>query len=267
MRMRQNGVLFVVVILLTMTGFTQAEQDKLGVEVDVTWVSKYLWHGFPVFDDQPAFHPSINLDLYDTGFSIKVWGAFGDASRVKTYQEFDYTLAYDCRAFEGANYATDIRFNFIFYDFKEWGIDKHEVGAGFTWPNICPTGIVPGYYFGCMWPRTHYGTGDSYLQGDASGFIHVFSLAYDLTVPGFLPDTDEQVLNLTTDLTYNDGYGARYGGPTADHDWSHTTFGIATDIAIGELTFTPAVYYQISMDKSVNDEDELVTGLSMSYSF
>ena len=267
MRIKQNGVLFIVVTLLARTGFAQAEQRKLGVEVDATWVSKYLWHGFPIFGDQPAFQPSINFDLYGTGFSIEVWGAFGDSGRVETYQELDYTLAYDCRVLEDTDYATDIRFNFIFYDFKQWGIDKHEVGAGFTWPNIIPDGIVPGYYIGCMWPRTHYGTGDGYLQGEASGFIHVFSLAYDLTVPGLLPNTDEQVLNLFTDLTYNDGYGARYRGPTADHDWSHITFGVATDIAVGEFTFTPALYYQLSMDSSVNEDDELVTGLSLLYSF
>ncbi len=265
--MKKKAILLAVVILLGTAGLVQAQEDKLGVELDVTWVSKYIWHGFPVFGDQPAFQPSINLDLYGTGFSIEVWGAFADASRVTTYQEFNYTLAYDCRAFEGADYATDIRFNFIFYDFKRWGIDKHEVGAGFTWPNICPAGVVPGYYFGSMWPRKHYGTGDHYLQGDASGFIHVFSLAYDLTVPGFLPNTDEQVLNLITDLTYNDGYGARYGGPTADHDWSHMTFGIATDVAVGELTFTPAVYYQISMDKSVNNDDEFWASFGLSYKF
>jgi len=267
MRMKQNGVLFVVVTVLAVTCFARAQEGKLGVEVDATWVSKYLWHGFPVFGDQPAFQPSVNLDLYGTGFSLEIWGAFGDSARVETYQELDYTLAYDCRALEDTDYATDIRFNFIFYDFKQWGIDKHEVGAGLAWPNIFPNGVVPGYYFGSMWPRKHYGTGDGYLQGNASGFIHVFSLAYDLTVPGFLPDTDEQVLNLSADLTYNDGYGARYRGPTADHDWSHSTFAVATDIAVGELTFRPAVYYQISMDSSVNDEDELVTGLSLLYSF
>jgi hypothetical protein len=274
---KQKEFLFVILILLTVTGFTnpaparsaemRAEQGKLGVKVDATWVSKYLWHGFPVFGDQPAFRPGINLDLYGTGFSINILGAFGDPGKVETYQEIDYTVAYDCNTFADTNYATDIKINYIFYDFKEWGIDKQEVGAGFIWPKICPAGIVPGYYIGSMWPRTHYGTGHNYLQSDAGGFIHVFSLSYDLTVPEFLTETGERIVHLTSDLTYNDGYGARYGGPTADHDWSHATFGASTDIAIGALIFKPAVYYQISMDKSVNDENELVTSLGLSYRF
>lgn len=40
--MEQKGVLFfVVTFMLTMIGLTQAEQGKLGVEVDAAWVSKY----------------------------------------------------------------------------------------------------------------------------------------------------------------------------------------------------------------------------------
>jgi len=40
--MEQNGVLFfVVTFMLTMKDLTQAEQGKVGVEVDAAWVSKY----------------------------------------------------------------------------------------------------------------------------------------------------------------------------------------------------------------------------------
>ena len=71
------------------------------------------------------------------------------------------------------------------------------------------------------------------------------------------------IISLTADVTYNDGFGSA----TADHDWSHATFGVSTGIALGELTFTPAVYYQSSFEDSVNTEDELWVSLSLAYSF
>lgn len=274
--MRNKGLLTVFLIFFIIAGSAQAQQDnsaieqnKLGIELDLTVVSKYLWHGFAVFGDQPALQPSVNFDFYDTGLSLEIWGTFADSEKVETYQEFNYTLAYDYHAFQDADYATDIRLGFIFYDFKQWGIDKHEIGAKFTWPNLCSAGIVPSYYFARMWPRDNYNDGpdNNYLQGDAAGFIHVLSLAYDLSVPGLINDTDEQILKLFTDITYNDGYGAPYGEPTAEHDWSHATFGISTDFAIGQLKLTPMVNYQLSMDDSVNEDDELVSGLSLSYRF
>ena len=73
----------------------------------------------------------------------------------------------------------------------------------------------------------------------------------------------EQVLSLTTNLVYNDGYG----GATVAHEWSHATFGVSTQIPVGELTFTPALYYQASMEDSVNPEDEFWASFGLSYSF
>ena len=88
-------------------------------------------------------------------------------------------------------------------------------------------------------------------------------------MPGFpifrllSPDTPEQVISLTADVTYNDGYGHT----TGDSDWSHATWGISTAVPVGEMTFTPAIYYQTSMDDAINTEDELWVGLSLTYSF
>ena len=81
------------------------------------------------------------------------------------------------------------------------------------------------------------------------------------------------VLKFTVDTTYNDGMGAPDPlGPAAaaasvDHDWSHMTWGLATDIALGPVTFTPAIYVQDSFDKSVNHEDEFYSTFSFTYRF
>jgi hypothetical protein len=260
--MTKKGILLSAVLLLAITVSSPADEKKVDVEVDLTYVSNYLWNGFPIFGGQPAFQPSFNFDLFDSGFSINLFGAFGDAAKTTIYEELNYTLAYENSIFSDAKYKTDYKLHFTFYDFKMWHIDKHEIGLQLTWPDVCSRGFVPGYYVACMWPRDHY-EGVNDLQGDASGFFHVFSLAYNLSAPGIMPDRPEQIVTLTADVTYNDGAGARYLGPTADHDWSHATFGASTDINIGEFILRPAISCQLSMDDSVNPNDVVVGSLSL----
>ena len=95
---------------------------------------------------------------------------------------------------------------------------------------------------------------------------------YSISVPGFLPENPEQVFTLSMDAVYNDGTYAtwnstRYSG--VDHDWSHILWGLSTDIRCPYTggTITPAIYYQTSMEDSVNEEDELWTGISFSMKF
>ena len=122
-------------------------------------------------------------------------------------------------------------------------------------------GLVPSYVLIKLWPYN----GDT-LNGEASGFAHVFMLDYGLSVPGILPDTDEQVLRLHSELVFNDGVDPR--GLGVDHDWSNIVFGVETDFDLGNnMSLTPGLYQQISMDDSVNDEDETWVNLSLKYKF
>ena len=43
------------------------ERSGLGVTADVTWVSKYVWRGYDLFDDHAAFQPSVDADLLGRG--------------------------------------------------------------------------------------------------------------------------------------------------------------------------------------------------------
>jgi len=74
-------------------------------------------------------------------------------------------------------------------------------------------------------------------------------------------------LSRISEFAYNDG--VHPGGGNVDHDWSNAVFGIATDFDLGgNFTLTPAIYHQITMDKSINpDQDETWVGLSVTYKF
>ena len=142
--------------------------------------------------------------------------------------------------------------------------DSQEFNLALSWPNLFPVGIVPSYIAIWNWPAE--GEGD--LPGvpkhrATAGYIHVFGLGYDLTVPGILPDNPEQVLSFSAAAVYNDGtYGAG-----VDHDWSHILWGVSTSIDLPYGTLTPAVYYQTSMEDTVNPEDEFWCGLSYGLKF
>jgi hypothetical protein len=265
--MKKKGMILCAVILLCVAGSVQA-QEELGVELDVTWVSKYIWRGFDVLDDKAAVQPSVNLDLFGTGFSAMIWASYsttgGTSSGVPAGRvnatEYDYVIKYDASLSEGEMCQLDMTANYIYYDFIDEptkAADAQELGVGFSMPNICAAGFVPRYYVGKIWASRS----DSWLVSNYGGWVHVLGVGYDMAIPGILPDTPEQILKLGADVTYNDGYAG------ANSDWSHATFSIAAPMPVGAVKVTPALYYQSSWEDTVNSEDELYCGLSVAYNF
>jgi hypothetical protein len=262
--MNRTSILLSVVMLSSLVGLAQADEGELGVTLDTTFVSKYIWHGFNFYGhDNGAVQPSVNVDLWGTGFGAMVWASWATKSGNRDLEEFDYVLYYGNSVFADTPYATNYTVNWLYYDFYDApsrGSDLQELNAQLSWPDLLPNGIVPNYTIGKLWQAR---SGAPALK-NIGGWVHVLGLGYDLVLPGMFPDTPEQIVSLMTDLTYNDGYGAA----AADHDWSHATVGASTSFSIVEnLDFTPSVYYQISMDDSVNDEDEIWTTLSLAYGF
>ena len=126
---------------------------------------------------------------------------------------------------------------------------------------------MPRYTAQYFWPAE--GGGPS---NDVTGWIHRFGLDYNLVVGEIIPNNPEQVFTFGWDITYNDGAGLAGTsdalGTDVDHDWSHMTWSVVTEIGCPwGGTFRPGLYYQTSMDDSVNDEDELWTGLSYTLEF
>jgi len=257
-------VVLVVGMLLSVAGLAKAQDEQLGVTLDVTYVSSYIWRGFDKYGpgSHSAIQPSIDVDLYGTGFGVKTWMSRANSSGYENQEEWNYTVYYSSSLFEDVSYATDYTISYIYYDYPDQPdnvADMQEINVAFSWPKICPAGIVPSYSIINMWPSE--GGGASNNNG---GWIHVFGLGYDLALPGILSDTDQQLVSLSCGLVYNDGTG----GGSVDHDWSHMVFGASTGFEVADnLTFTPGIYYQASMDDSVNTEDETWVSLSMTYKF
>ena len=258
------AVFAMVMLSMTVAGFA-AEGNvgkaggDLGIDVDATWVSKYIWRGMDLYGDKAAFQPSINFDLWGSGFSFNVWASYPGASGHVNATEMDYTLTYSDSVFDGETYKTDYAVSWVYYDYPETtssAADAQEFNIALEWPDLCPAGVVPHYFYGYLWTARGGGT---YAATEPEGSVHVFGLTYDFEVPSVdLPFT------FSADIVYNDGMG----GNTIEHDWSHAVWGLSTtvDCPAGG-TITPAIYYQTSMEDSVNKNDEFWTGISYSYSF
>lgn len=273
--MKKNGILLVAVILLSTVGLVQAQEGELHGTFDITYLNNYIWRGFDIYeDDHSAIQPSIDLDLYGTGFGVNILMSRANGSGYENAEELDVTLHYSNSLFESETYATDYKVGWVYYTFPDeprsgsttgQAADMQELFAALSLPEICPAGIVPSYTIVCMWPSE----GGSSVS-ENGGWAHIFGLGYDLTVAGLVPDIPEQVLHLSLEFVYNDGVapGPVTTGANVDHDWSHAVLGVSTDFDLGNnLTFTPSAYYQASMDDSVNDEDETWLSLSMKYKF
>ena len=97
-------ILVGLVVLLTAASMGYAQTGELSGKVDVTYGSKYLWRGFDVFNDKSAIHPSVDLNLFDTGFGLNVVGHRANSDGHEINERWDYTLYYQGYAFGGERY-------------------------------------------------------------------------------------------------------------------------------------------------------------------
>lgn len=276
------------VLLFALGGVVKAQDGELHGVIDLTYQSKYLWRGIDVYGDKSAFQPSVMLDLWGSGFGISAEGHRANSSGFETTERWDFTLFYKNIICPEEDFATQYLVGWRYFYFPDdpldgiaagssGEVDLQEIHAVFSWPKILPVeGLIPTYVLVKLWPAES----DSFVgsqaialpsgvttTGTASGFAHIFMLDYGLAVPGLSPDTPEQVFNLHAEAVFNDGVDPR--GIGVDHDWSNAVFGVSTGVELAEnVTLTPGVYYQVTMDKSINDDkDETWFTLGLSCSF
>ena len=257
----KKGILLIAVLFLFVEGSIQAEEGNLGVTLDLQYRSKWLSKGAEAYGQQGAFFKTIDLDLYGTGFGVKVTHRNDTASAYVNKQRFDYRPYYQSVLFEDQSYATNYNISAGYEHYP--GLARNvsnttwEWILAFSWPNIMPEGLVPSYI-----AHYEYAAGGNYTKPSGadmpSGWVHRFILGYDLETP-----QTPVPIHLSSEVAYTDGLGG------AAHDWSYATFGASTKFEITEnLAFVPGVYHQVSMDDSVcRRKDVTYCILSMRYKF
>jgi len=269
--MKKKAILLTVVILFSTGPLVQAQDGVISGSVDLTYKSKYIWRGYDWFDDDhSALQLGANIKIADTGFGLSLVNTRAISSGNgllgiphQDLERIDFTLYYGNVIYEDETYATNYSLGWVYYNLPDnspkFG-DMQEFFVSLSWPKICPAGVVPSYTIVRMWPSRSNSVLNSVV--DAGGWLHIFGIGYDLTVPPLVPELPEQVLHLSGSLVYNEGVLG------ADYDWSHFLFGATTDFDLGNnLALCPGLYFQASMDDSVNDEDEFWIDLGLKYKF
>jgi len=226
-----------------------------GEKVDVTFtnsfVTKYIWRGYDILNDDPAYQPSLDFSFGDSGFSANIWGSFalksGDTSGYEDLDELDYSLTYSRTLSDGLDGAL----GYVYYDYPKVNSsgDINEFWASLSLTDVLFAPTLSSYY---DFPQQG--------GGPERGWYHSLSLGYDLVVP----ELEEQVISLGAGLWYNDGASGVESGI------SHGTLDVSTEFAWGMFTVTPSLHYQLTagnVDDSINDEDEFWGGLDFSLSF
>jgi hypothetical protein len=255
-------ILLTAIVLLSTVPLVAAEQEKekekeLGVTFDLQYHSKWLSKGAEAYGQQGALFKTLGLDFYGTGFGVEVIHRNAIGSGYVDKERFDFKPYYKNQMFEGMPYAMNYNLSFEYEYYP--GLSRHKANTtyewifSFSWPNILPKGFVPSYIAHYEYPAF---SGDRYNY--VTGWVHRFKLDYNLDVPQ-LP----KPLCLSSEVAYTDGLGG------ASHDWSYATFGLGTGFDITKnLTFTPGVYHQISMDDSVSKRHNITYCiLGMKYKF
>jgi len=274
--MKAKAMVLCVVVLLSTTSLVQAQEQQLSGSVDLTYLSNYAFRGFDMYPEtngEGAIQPSINLDLFGTGFGLDVLMSRANKSGYENKEWGAYSVYYKNTVLEGQPCVTDYKVAYTFYNFPDLSSAENmqEISTKLSWPGIIGGGLVPSYTAICSWQSE----GNTNMTDGSSGWLHVLGLAYDTKIPGLTSDTPEQPLHLSAEMVYNGGawgvLNTNEGATSSafvDHDWSHAVFGASTEFALGNnVTLVPGVYYQLSMDESVCKHDMSWAQVTLSYKF
>ncbi len=266
-------VIILITIIAACSMSVAAESDgELHGTFDVSYISRFIWRGYDAYgQNHSAFQPSVDLDLFGTGFGANIWMSRANQSGFENSEWLSYTLYYKNMLWADEAYATAYKTGYSYFSYPDEpqkgsapaGSGGHfqEAFAGFAWPKLLPGGVVPSYAAFVSWPSR-----SNAFNTDNGGWAHVFALNYDMMIPGLINANETQKLQFGVHTVYNCSVGP--AGNAADHDWSHAVFTVALDFPLNEsLTFTPSFNYQSSWDDSINTQDEYWTGLSLKYKF
>lgn len=260
--MKKSVLLFVV--LLSVLGVTRAEEvaqePQLGVNLDLTYTSRWMSKGIDVFRSQGGFFETVDFDFYGTGLGFRLTHRSSTGGPYALYQRFDYRPYYKGSLFEDDSYKTNFDLSVGYEHYYRKPMDEGPttwewIGA-FSWPQLIGGGLVPKYIAHYEHPAS-----DSSLGNSITGWVHRFILDYNIPVESLT-----NPVKFSSEIAYYDGL---LGRPSV---WAYSTFGLSTKLNVNEnLAFVPGIYYQITMDDEIlrdgKDENIFYGMVSMKYAF
>ncbi len=104
-----------VVLSLSLCSLGLAQTEELHGTIDVTYLTSRIWRGFDYYaDDHSAIEPSIDIDLYGTGFGVNVFYSRTITGGFENSQTMALTLSYTNSLFGGETYLPDYKTGWVY---------------------------------------------------------------------------------------------------------------------------------------------------------
>ncbi len=206
-------------------------KHPFGISSDITYVSRYVWHGVDYSNHKPTLQPEVILSFMK--ISAIVWLNY-DIQSYKAINEYDFTLQY---ADKFGPVGTVFGYTYFTYPHRGWP-DSEEVWIQGSYDNFFnPTlSIHDDFKSGKGW---YYNLGIS----------HGFELPIGNLTPSAL-------------LYYHAHYYERSGFPSIEFD-------LTDAVSIGQFTASPKIsYYRALKDGDFKDMgNQFVYSFNLSWSF
>jgi uncharacterized protein (TIGR02001 family) len=213
--------------------------SKVGFRSDVTLVSRYIWRGFDtISDDHPAIQPSITFDFGKNGAWLNLWSAI---ALVDTdFVELDLIAGYDKPLFDDLIFSVGLGY-FTFPSMPNYPDENSTSPEAYTGITVCSPPLTL-----CLTLYYDFNVGD--------GLYTTVSLYQNFNIKerGFRSSV---IVGHTTQ--YQD-FGVEPG-------FSDVCLGISSDFPLKLITITPSFNYVIVPNHSINDENEIWVGFTVSW--
>jgi hypothetical protein len=234
--------------------------------VSVGVVSSYMWNGFDRVKQQfgedntgPSIQPKVSVGVPNTGLEVSAGGSFvvNDNSEL---QETTYGVSFNRAVVPnvvvGAGYT--------YYDNRVSevaGVPVTDVNNHEGWGSLAlktNVGVSPSVVV--KYEKSSNEVVDSYA-------VVVGGLKYEMPLSGVTVGGAGVGVNWGADVVYNSGITV--GGVEAVKSGvSAVTFGVNSALSVGGgVVVTPSVNYQVSVEETVNPENQFWATLGVAYGF
>ena len=242
-----------------------AEETPVAVTVSSSVVSTYMWNGFDRVESSglqagPAIQPGVSVGVRGTGLNVNVGGSFvvNDDSEL-------HETTYGVGLNRAVSPLVTVGPGYTYYDNRVSrevtpgvtveGTDNHEVWGSVVLTS--PVGVKPGVAVKYEQPTTD----------GADGFgVVVGSLAYGMPLSGVNVAGVGVNLNWTTSVLYNTGVTVG-GVDVVKSGVSAWQVGVGSAVQAGRVVVTPSGNYQVSVEKTVDSENEFWATVGVAYGF
>jgi hypothetical protein len=244
-----------------------ATEKPVSGTASVTVASTYMWNGFdrvefsPLSDGtdvQPVVQPAVSLGVPNTGLSVDLGGSFvvnDNSELMETTYGVKFVRPVSPLVTVGAGYT--------YYDghvTEVQGVEFEDSNAHEGWGRVevqSRVGVTPNATV------KYVKSSDELVDGYA---VVVGGLKYAMPLSGLSVAGTGVSLNWDAGVIYNSGI--KYDGvEVVKGGVSAVTFGLNAPLHSGRFAVTPSVNYQVSVEETVNPDNEFWATLGVSCGF